>query len=253
METKVREEKFLGVFNATFPGWNYVHNYSHHRFGRIWVCWSDEVDVIPVLVSSQMTMCWVRINVTEDIFLASFVYASNCVVERRELWRDMDMISKSVASGINPWIIQGDFNVTLSAMEHSRFLDTAEESAGIREFQEIVRLCDLVYLAHSEPQYTWTNNQDVNPISKKLDRVMGNNCWLSQFQQSHVAFEKGGVSDHSRMVTSLRTTTQGNTKPFKFFTHVASHPEFLAVVSQVWNSTPVGTEEAARETQDVEI
>lgn len=238
VETKVREENFLGVFNATFPGWQCLHNYSHHRLGRIWVCWSDEVDVVPVLISGQMIMCWVRFKSTKDVFLASFVYASNCMIERRELWRDMDIISRSVASGINPWVIQGDFNVTLSAMEHSRFLDTAGESSAIREFQEAVRLCDFVDLSHSGPQYTWTNNQDANLISKKLDRVMGNSCWHTRFPQSHVAFEVGGVSDHSRMVTNLRLVTQGNTKPFKFFTHVATHPEFLEVVSHVWNSTP---------------
>lgn len=117
--------KFSRSFNATFPGWQCLHNYSHHRLGRIWVCWSEAVDVVPVLVSSQMITCLVRFKESNDIFLASFVYASNCMVERRELWREMKMVSRQVASGPNPWILQSDFNVTLSAMEHSRFLDTA--------------------------------------------------------------------------------------------------------------------------------
>ncbi|KAG5400917.1 hypothetical protein IGI04_015524 [Brassica rapa subsp. trilocularis] len=118
-------------FNATFPGWQCLHNYSHYRLGRIWVCWSESVDVVPVLVSSQMITCLVRFKESNDIFLASFVYASNFMVERRELWREMKMVSRQVASGPNPWILQGDFNVTLSAMEHSRFLNTAGESAYV--------------------------------------------------------------------------------------------------------------------------
>ena len=104
---------------------------------------------------------------------------------------------------------------------------------------DIVRICDSVDVALSGPQYTWTNNQDDNPISKKLDRVMGNSCWISAFEQSHAVFEAGRVYDHSRMVTSLRISTPVNTKPFKFFTHVASHPRFLEVVNQVWNETPL--------------
>ena len=41
------------------------------------------------------------------------------------------MVSRQVASEPNPWILQGDFNVTLSAMEHSRFLNIAGESAYV--------------------------------------------------------------------------------------------------------------------------
>lgn len=125
VETRVQEVNFQRIFTATFPGWQCLHNYSHHRLGRIWVCWSDEVEVVPVLISVQMITCWIRFKGTEDICLSSFVYASNCMVERRELWKEMETVSRLVASNINPWIIQGDFNVTLSAMEHSRFTDMA--------------------------------------------------------------------------------------------------------------------------------
>lgn len=239
VETRVQEEKFEEIFTATFPpSWKCLHNYSHHRLGRIWVCWSDdEVEVQPVLVSSQMVTCWVRFKGTGEIVLSSFVYASNCQIERRELWRDMEIISRQVASGINPWIIQGDFNVTLSAMEHSRFSDGVGESAAIREFQDIVALCDLSDISQSGPQLTWMNSQDGNPISKKLDRVMGNSRWFTVFPQSHALFEAGGVSDHLRMVSQLHPAAPGNPKPFKFFNHVASHPQFLEVVRGIWLST----------------
>lgn len=39
------------------------------------------------------------------------------------------------------------------------------------------------------------------------------------------------------MISQLCLATPGNSKPFKFFTHVASHPKFLAVVSGIWHST----------------
>lgn len=93
-------------------------------------------------------------------------------------------------------------------------------------------------LSQAGPHFTWTNNQDNNPISKKLDRVMGNSVWISGFPNSHVFFETGGVLEHSRMVTQLHAPMPSNPKPFKFFTHVVSHPEFLEVVRQVWSSSP---------------
>lgn len=39
------------------------------------------------------------------------------------------------------------------------------------------------------------------------------------------------------MHIQLRAAIQGNSKPFKFFNHTASHPRFLEVVDRVWNET----------------
>lgn len=98
----------------------------------------------------------------------------------------------------------------------------------------------MVDLAQVGPRFTWTNCQDDNPISKKLDRVMVNSCWLNKFPQSYTTFESGGVSDHSRMHNLLRAAPQGNLKPFKFFNHTINHPRFLEVVGRVWNeSAPI--------------
>ncbi|KAG2250693.1 hypothetical protein Bca52824_080829 [Brassica carinata] len=92
-------------------------------------------------------------------------------------------------------------------------------------------------LAQVGPSVTWTNSQDENPISKKLDRVMINSCWIGGFPNSFVSFESGSVSDHLRMHIQLREAPQGNSKPFKFFNHTASHPRFLEAVSRVCNET----------------
>lgn len=80
----------------------------------------------------------------------------------------------------------------------------------IREFQDIIRSYDLVDIPHTGPEFTWINSQDGNPISKKLDRAMGNSSWISRFEQSHTLFEVGGVSDHSRMVTIVHDNPVGN-------------------------------------------
>lgn len=154
-------------------------------------------------------------------------------MERRELWNEMEVIAGSVAGDTNPWIIQGDFNVALSSTEHSRLMETAADRSSIREFQNVVRNCDMMDLAQVGPSFTWTNCQDENPISKKLDRVMINSCWISALPNSFVTFESGGVSDHLRMHIQLREVPQGNAKPFKFFNHTASHPRFLEVVDRV--------------------
>lgn len=149
----------------------------------------------------------------------------------------MEFKSKSVAGTTNPWIIQGDFNVALTKHEHSRFTDTRSDRSSIRDFQNVVLSCDMVDIAQVSPCYTWSNSQDDNPMSKKLDRVMVNSYWLQAFPQSYATLESGGVSDHLRMHVLLREAPQGNMKPFKFFTHTTSHPRFLEVVDRIWNQT----------------
>ena len=107
LETRVREGNFQKVFDATFPGWRCVHNYSRHQLGRLWAYYLDEVEVFTVSNSSQMITLWVKYKATGDTFLCSFVYAFNYASERRELWCEIEAIGRSV--GQNPWIIQGGF------------------------------------------------------------------------------------------------------------------------------------------------
>lgn len=48
----------------------------------------------------------------------------------------------------------------------------------ISEFRNCLLSADLFDLSFRENLYTWWNNQVVNPIAKKLDRVMVNGNWL---------------------------------------------------------------------------
>lgn len=64
LETRVQATNFPWIFQSTFPGWSSLTNYDHHRLGRIWVVWSDAVEVVPVLITAQMITCWVRFRHT---------------------------------------------------------------------------------------------------------------------------------------------------------------------------------------------
>ncbi|KAF2564694.1 hypothetical protein F2Q70_00018188 [Brassica cretica] len=108
---------------------------------------------------------------------------------------------------------------------------------SIREFQNTVHNCDMMDLAQVGPSFTWSNCQDANLISKNLDRVMVNTCWINEFPNSFATFESGGVSDHMRLHIQLRAATPRNSKPFKFFNHTATHPRYLEVVANMWNES----------------
>lgn len=149
----------------------------------------------------------------------------------------MEVTGGSVMGDRNAWSIQCDINVALSSMEHSCLMESAADRNSIKDFQNVVRNCDMMDLAQVGPSFTWYNNQDDNPISKKLDRVMVNSCWINPFPNSFSTFESGGVSNLLRRHIQIREASKRNMKPFKFFNHIALHPRFLEVVDRVWNET----------------
>lgn len=77
-----------------------------------------------------------------------------------------------------------DFNETLSSSEHSLGTNPRYQS-GMRDFQSFGSSCNLVVMAAVGSKFTWINIQPTNPIAKKLDRVLVNDIWMSQFSQSY--------------------------------------------------------------------
>ncbi|KAG7568139.1 Endonuclease/exonuclease/phosphatase superfamily [Arabidopsis thaliana x Arabidopsis arenosa] len=67
----------------------------------------------------------------------------------------------------NPWLVVGDFNVTLSSSEHSRSQDYLPDQGAMREFQDTVQSCGLEDLSFVGQIFTWTNSQDESPISAR--------------------------------------------------------------------------------------
>lgn len=130
----------------------------------------------------------------------------------------------------------GDFNETLASSEHSVGLNPRHQGR-MREFQHTVSECNLTDLPSLGSTFTWTNSQPANPIAKKLDRVLVNDMWLTQFSQSYAQFEASGVSDHTRCKILLESQTLGKKRPFKFFNFLADHKDFPTVVAETWSTT----------------
>ncbi|CAL9239425.1 unnamed protein product, partial [Arabidopsis halleri] len=125
---------------------------------------------------------------------------------RKALWKELSEIQAGCVQANNPWIVVGDFNVTLSSTEHSRYLDYRQEQSAMRDFQNMVQNCGLEDLSYVGPVFTWSNSQD-------------------------------GVSDHARIWVQIRALAPTNRRPFQFFNHLATHPQFLEIVAQTWSSS----------------
>lgn len=238
MERIIAEDKYQRIVAEALPGWSSIANYEHHRLGRIWFCWSDQVTVTLLNKSSQIISCAVQNPVTGEQFICSAIYASNYIGDRQSLWTETRATQGAYSHLSMPWILIGDYNVTLSSQEHSRAADYLADQTGMRHFQDLVADCGLSDLSATGALFTWWNKQEGDPIGKKLDCALVNGDWLRCFPHSHAHFEAGGISDHARCYVRIAERSSGNRKPFRFFNYLADHNQFLPTVQKVWDQSP---------------
>lgn len=94
-----------------------------------------------------MITCSVKLEDREEEFFCSFIYASNFVEERKELWNDLRDHHNSPIIRKKPWICIGDYNEILDGEEHSEFTNSPVIPLGMRDFQEPVRTCSFENMA----------------------------------------------------------------------------------------------------------
>ena len=92
----------------------------YSRGGRIWLLWIETVLMTLVYKADQLITCSVALQ-DEEEFLCSFVYESNQVEVRKELWEDLCHHSNSPLFQSKVWMIMGDFNKILDLNEHRDF------------------------------------------------------------------------------------------------------------------------------------
>ena len=124
--------------------------------------------------SAQIIMCEVQVPGTGEQFIFSAIYASNFTTERRALWEDIKETEAAYAHLSLPWILLGDYNVTLSSSEHSRCQDYLGDQTGMQHFQELVADCNLLDIPYVGSVFTWWNKRRMDPIGKNMEKALIN-------------------------------------------------------------------------------
>lgn len=133
LETRVKERKSEKILKSVFRDWSSMTNYEHSHGGRIWLVWRYSVRLTPVYKTYQLITCSVGLQDEED-FLWTFVYASNEVESRKELWDDLCHHKNSPLFHDKAWMIMGDFNEILDGEENSGFSDLGRLPSVMRDF-----------------------------------------------------------------------------------------------------------------------
>nr|GFA31388.1 RNA-directed DNA polymerase, eukaryota, reverse transcriptase zinc-binding domain protein [Tanacetum cinerariifolium] len=168
----------------------------------------------------------------------TFIYDSNVGLERKELWKDLEIYKRIVRN--EPWFLYGDLNVTLRPSEHS--IGGSNISNDTKDSQNYVNQIEVEDINSSGLFFTWTENLHQlkkggqTGILKKLDRIIGSEDIISRFNQAYALFLPYIISDHCPTVLIMPKCVQVKKKPFKFANFITEKEEFMHLVSKLWDN-----------------
>lgn len=119
LETHILPNKLQSICNRVFGSWIWTSNSQDCERGtRIVVGWDpSRVNLMVLNQSDQVIHCQINLISKNKSFFCSFIYVGNKVVHRRLLWENLRIHKRFVS--INPWIVLGDFNVSLNIEDSS--------------------------------------------------------------------------------------------------------------------------------------
>ncbi|VVB10332.1 unnamed protein product [Arabis nemorensis] len=186
-------------------------------------------------VSAQAITCGIFVQGGNISMTVTFVYGFNSVEERQSLWEELVFWNETTPVARHPWAIVGDFNQIIRITQHSNHQRELIDTSGVNDFNMAIQDSEVFEAQAKGLCYSWCNNNDENPISKKIDHAFINQHWASTFQDSYADFLEPQQSDHSPCLMCVPSLRLQVSKPFKFFHHVIDHPQYEEVVSAAWN------------------
>lgn len=151
------------------------------------------------------------------------------------LWREISALAANPLITSRPWILLSNFNQILNQLEHFSIPQTTAPSSGIDEMKSCLNSNDLRDLVARGTYFTWTNRWPENPTMRKLDRAVTNDTWDSIFPNSIAIFDHPGSLDCSPCLIQLDVRVTIVNKPFKFFIHITSHPDYDRLLADAWD------------------
>ena len=234
LETKVKWDKSQKISQKINNKWSWEFNYDHHSNGRIWVGWDPSIWKVGLLSSSDQQMtCNVEFLEKHLAFIVTFVYAQNKPHHRLPLWDALSSLSSVITL---PWCVTGDFNCVLSLDE---VLGGREHwTPAMESFKDCLHTSGLGHIKSIGEAFSWSNNRPLQPIYKRLDRMLANKEWFSAFTESVAMVKNRGIMDHCPLLLTVPMSLQRFKKPFQFFNFLKDRPDFLSVVQTAWISEP---------------
>ncbi|KAK1303909.1 hypothetical protein QJS10_CPB11g01512 [Acorus calamus] len=204
--------------------------------GRILLLWNHDLLEVNILeFNHQYFHCSVFCRATSKHLLITSIYASNFSSERLALWDSIKHLASSIGS--MSWIVGRDFNEVRYSNE--KVGGSPVHSRRLRKFNSCILASGLEDLKSIGHILSWNNRQD-SRILCRLDRVMGNQTFITSFPHSLVEYLPPGISDHSPLHLFCEPSFPSGPKPFKYSETWESHPTFFTTVQEAWKEDFIG-------------
>ncbi|XP_049389010.1 uncharacterized protein LOC125853369 [Solanum stenotomum] len=160
---------------------------------KIWIFWENDWEEQDYNDTGQQLTVNFKKRGTNDIFSVTTVYARCSALEKLELWESLEDIAGSMQK---PWLVGGDFNTIRNDSEKLGGLPVTHMKTI--DFNQCISSCALNELSFKGNSYTWWNGRvETECISERLDRVFGNEEFMSLLPNSEVQHLIRQRSDHA--------------------------------------------------------
>lgn len=200
--------------------------------GGILIGWkSDRLKLVDIRRGENSISC-LFLSIENDLqWVYTGVYGPGEGVRRSDFWEELRRVRVEWDS---PWIVGGDFNTVLFPSERSR---TAQDSACMREFRDLVAELMLVDLPLIGGRYTWTSNREVASFSR-IDRFLVSPEWETLVPDILQKLLPRVASDHHPILLHMNGIKWGPT-PFRFENYWLRQEGFVERIKGWWESFEV--------------
>ncbi|KAJ1426339.1 Zinc finger, CCHC-type [Sesbania bispinosa] len=155
------------------------------------------------------------------------------ILPTQNLW---DTLQPLHLISTHPWCCMGDFNEVLSQAEKVGLRPS--NTAGINLFRNFLDQSDLMDLELKGCKFTWTSNpRDDFVTREKLDRVLVNWAWRTDFPNAMALALPAVSSDHSPIIFwPVPPLSSGNSFKYEFFWE--DHEQCNDVIKEGWQGNP---------------
>lgn len=196
--------------------------------------WKYPSTVSFIKQSRQSMTCLVQITCSLKLYFTA-IYASNIREERADIWAKLLDLHQVLSLENSSWLIGGDFNQIVHYAEHSSsYVDHL--TLDIVELRDVFTTLGVNDLRYYGPSHTWSNKRPDDPVTKKLDRALVNDQWITFYPHSSVMFQAPKIADHSPCLIKMACPLPSSaSKSYKFFNYLVKHPQFLTVAASAWS------------------
>ncbi|XP_016168284.1 uncharacterized protein LOC107610797 [Arachis ipaensis] len=202
------------------------------------------------VVIDQIDQCiTVKVSVGNLVWLCSAVYGSPQFEKRSMLWDHL----RSINLGHNgSWIVVGDFNEIVAADESTCAYFSSHRASLLATTLDD---CELFDLKVTGRRYTWYRAvQAGRDLTKKLDRALVNEAWMTMFPEGYSEIFSRLHFDHCSILVRCHGGPRvKGSHPFRFQTVWTTHPSYKHVISKAWNQEFGGVTERLKMVQQASL